>query len=78
MSWSQGGDGNREGMEKQHAQGASLIGRVQLNLANPQESQKQKGGNGRKRGAVGTELWKFLHIPQSQSKVRKIGAVASH
>ena len=44
--------------------------RAELKLADPEESQTQEGGSGRKRGAVGTELQEVLRVPQSQSQGR--------
>lgn len=44
--------------------------RAELKLVDPEESQTQEGGSGRKRGAVGTELQEVLRVPQSQSQGR--------
>lgn len=56
MSWSQGGDGNREGMEKQHAQGASLIGRVlasSIELSQPTGESEAEGRKWKKERSCG-------------------------
>lgn len=56
MSWSQGGDGNRVGMEKQHAQGASLIGRVlasSIELSQPTGESEAEGRKWKKERSCG-------------------------